>query len=465
MAKRPQVSTLNASTIDILNVIRKNASADYRDMVPEVTKTEDIPRVGDVLFGYPGLCNEFVTSLMNRIAYVIIKSATFYNPYANLKKGFLLTGELVEDIFVNIAKVHAFYNDEPVEKRELGQKDADVKTAFYSKNWRVQYDVSISDELLRPAFTSMDGVQDMINRIIETLYVGERYDEFLLFKYTLIKAVTSGGMYPVNAGNDTKSAAIAFRSYSNLTTFMSTEYNEAGVLNNTPRDRQAIFMDAKFNAQFDVEQLSSAFNMDKTDFFGRLYLIDDWTHFDNKRWEVIRSQGNQVDLVTNEELALMAHVKAIIVDEDWFQFYDNLLQMTNDYVASMLRWNYFLTVFKTIAHSPFANAIVFVDDTADIAVPTTITANVTSIEKASTGTVVTMEIQDEPSKFNGAFPQFVQTQDATEKGIAVHKYGVYIFPPTQTETTPTLLASGKTFTATAALNTATVAVGDEIEFA
>lgn len=463
MAKRPAVSKLNASTLDILNVIRANASAGYRDRIPEVAKAEDIPVVGDILFGYPGLANEFIESLMGRIAYVAIKSATFYNPYADLKKGYLATGEMVEDIFVNIAKVYPFHNDIPVEKLELGKETPDVKTAFYPMNWQVQYKTSVSDEQLRTAFTSMDGVQDLINRIIEQVYVAERYDEFLLFKYLMIKSVAKGLMYPVNAGATTNTAAKAFRGYSNLMTFPSNRYNEAGVLNGTPRDRQTIFMDSIYNAEFDVDQLAAAFNMDKTTFFGNLYLMDSWTTFDNARWEEIRAQGTQVEEVTSDELAIMAHVKAIAVDAEWFQIYDKLLQMSNTYVASKLTWNYFLTAFKIIAHSPFANAIVFVDDEQAITLPASITATVKAVDTASVGTVVTLEIKDPTGTINAGFPQFVQNEDATEKGVAVHPYGVYIFPKTATETTPSISAGGKTYTATAALEK-TAAVGTEVTF-
>ena len=46
MARRIANSTLNASTLDILNVIRQNASYDYQQAVPEVTSDVDIPKVG-----------------------------------------------------------------------------------------------------------------------------------------------------------------------------------------------------------------------------------------------------------------------------------------------------------------------------------------------------------------------------------------------------------------------------------
>ena len=45
MARRIAESTLNASTIDILNVIRANATYEYQSLVPEVTQEIDIPKV------------------------------------------------------------------------------------------------------------------------------------------------------------------------------------------------------------------------------------------------------------------------------------------------------------------------------------------------------------------------------------------------------------------------------------
>lgn len=86
MAKRVAVTDLNARTIDILNTIRANLSASYQAQVPEVTKDIDIPKVGEVLYGYPALANQFLTELVNRIALVRVKSATFNNAYAELKR-------------------------------------------------------------------------------------------------------------------------------------------------------------------------------------------------------------------------------------------------------------------------------------------------------------------------------------------------------------------------------------------
>ena len=169
MPKRISVSTLNASTMDILNTIRQNASMEYQNLVPEVTKESDIPKVGEVLYGYPALANQFLSTLVNRIASVRVKSATFNDDYVELKKGYLEFGETVEEVFVSIAKAREF-SAEKAESRELKRTLPDVKTAFHAMNYRVQYPVTIQDEDLRTAFLSMDGVQDLIARIVDAVY-------------------------------------------------------------------------------------------------------------------------------------------------------------------------------------------------------------------------------------------------------------------------------------------------------
>ena len=57
MARRIANSTLNASTLDILNVIRQNASYDYQQSVPAVTQASDIPKVGEIIYGTPAFAN------------------------------------------------------------------------------------------------------------------------------------------------------------------------------------------------------------------------------------------------------------------------------------------------------------------------------------------------------------------------------------------------------------------------
>ena len=458
MARRIANSTLNASTIDILNVIRQNASYDYQQNVPEVATVNDIPKVGEIIYGTPAFANQFINALVNRIAIVRVQSATFNNPYSILKKGYIEYGETVEDIFVSITKAVDF-NVEKAAKREFQRTIPDVRSAFHVMNWRVMYPVTIQDEDLRQAFLSIEGVQNLIAKIVDAVYTAAEYDEFLLFKYLLIKAISHGKMYPtsIGAGADLSEAAVQFRGTSNLLPFMSSEYNEAGVKTNTPKERQVIFMDAMFNAQFDVNVLASAFNMDKADFMGRLFLIDNWTDFDNERFDIIRANSDGIEEVTAEELALLANIKAVILDDNWFQVYDNNNKFTEKYVASGLYWNYFYHTWKTVSNSPFANAVVFVTSAADVALPATVTVHVDAKDESDVATVFTISADFEEAGLKPQNVNFVQTEALTSAGIAVQKYGGLIIPASKVGTDITLVAeiNGATYTADTTINGST----------
>ena len=455
MPRRIAVTSLNATTIDILNTIRANASYEYQSLVPTITSEHDIPKVGEILYGYPAMANQFLSALINRIALVKVNSATFNNAYAELKKGMLEYGETVEEVFVGIAKAREF-SVEKAAAREFKRTLPDVRSAFHTMNWRVQYPVTIQNEDLRMAFTSIGGVEDLIAKIVDSVSVAAEYDEFLLFKYLIIKAVAHGKMFPVPVDtSDMKNAAKKFRGFSNQLTFMSTKYNASGVTTTTPKADQYIFMDAQYNAEYDVDVLASAFNMDKATFSGKLKLIDDFTTFDNERFDIIRANSDMIEEVTDAELALMRDVKAVLVDEEWFQVYDNANQFTEQYVASGMYWNYFYNVWKTVSSSPFSNAVVFIDEDSVITNPDTFTASVDGVVTGSTGTIVTLGIPDNAN--------MVQTEDATEDGVAVHKYGAVILPKTTDEYEPVVKIGDLTYTSTATV-TAGVSVGAEYMF-
>lgn len=475
MPKRVAITNLNARTIDILNTIRANASAEYQSLVPTVETEHDIPKVGEVLYGYPAMANQFLAALINRIALVKVKSAVFNNAYAELKKGYLEFGETVEEVFVNIAKAREF-SAEKAESREFKRTLPDVRTAFHTMNWRVQYPITIQNEDLRMAFTNIGGVEDLIAKVVDAVYTAAEYDEFLLFKYLIIKAISHGKMYPVAFDStDMKEAAKAFRGMSNQLQFMSPKYNAEGVTTTTPKADQYIFMDAQFNADYDVDVLASAFNMDKATFMGKLKLIDDFTTFDNDRFDIIRANSDCIEEVTSDELALMADVKAVLVDKEWFQVYDNATQMTEQYVASGMYWNYFFNVWKTVSSSPFSNAIVFCDDGATVTLPDSIDVTVTNKTVTDNGDVILTLTPEDSAALSPSNYNFVQTEECVEEGIAVHKYGAVIFPDGNNGAVIELVIDGTRYTSNTPASGQTPAadlkldgsedVGDEIVFA
>ena len=478
MAHLVAQSKLNASTIDILNVIRENASLEYQSKVPVVSNVDDIVKVGQIIYGTPSFQNQFVSALVNRIGLVLANSASFNNPYRDLKKGVLDYGELIEDIFVGIAQV-VEYDPSKAESREFARTFPDVKSAFYKVNWRVMYPLTIQDSDLEMAFLSNGDVAGFITKLIDSIITANEYDEFLLFKYLIIKAVAHGKMYPIAVdGSDLKSVASEFKATRNKTKFMKRDYNEAGVRNNIADEDLCIFMDADFDAQFDVNVLASAFNMDKADFLGRRYLIDDFTTFDNERWEIIRQNtiiemkgetaqnGGVIEPVTDAELALMANVKGVMLDEQWFQVYDKKSIMKEKEVASGLYWNYFYHNWKILAHSPFANAIVFVDNSQTIAPADSFDAEVTDVSTVKGVSVINLLADDSTASFSPTDVQYEQTEALTEDGVAVQKFGSYIVPKTALEKDYVMSANikGTAYVTATAVNIGGLTQGTTVTF-
>lgn len=461
MARRVAKSSLNGSTIEILNVIRANASQAYQDSVPEVTNVHDIPKVGEVLYGNPAMANQFINALVNRIAMVRIKTSTFNNRYSALKKGYLEYGETVEEVFVEICKAMEF-SQEKAHQREHKRYLPKVRSAFHLINWRVIYPVSVSIEELHQAFMSANGVTDLITKIINSVYGGAEYDEYLLFKYLLIKAISHGKMKPVEFDSANPTAgAVAFRENSNMLEFMSRDYNEAGVLTNTNKADQYIFMDAHYNAKFDVETLAGAFNMDKANIAGKLMLIDDWATFDNERFDIIRENSDGLEEVTANELAMMTNVKAVLVDAEWFQVYDNLNVMKEQETASGLYWNYFYHTWKTVSSSPFSNAIVFVDNVADTALPESFTVNVRDKIINGSAVILTLAVNDDNPALHSTNAIFVQNEGATTAGVAVERYGAIMFQNGTGSFTLQMTVDGVTYSSSAAV-TSSLASGNTI---
>ena len=167
--------------------------------------------------------------------------------------------------------------------------------------------------------------------------------------------------------------------------------------------------------------------MDKANFMGRLHLIDYFNTFDNKRFETIRENSTGLEEVTAEELALMADVKAVLVDENFFQVYDNKDQFTEKYVASGLYWNYFYHVWKTVSTSDFSNAVVFVLDSATLTAPESLEFIVTNLDTADKAWTFSFEYNSDDTLADTRY-QFVQTETATKNSIAVYPYGAIIVP-------------------------------------
>lgn len=364
MATKPKIVTLTNSSVDILNVIRNNATINYQNYVPIATPDADsIREIGAVIMDSPQLQNEFLSALVNRIGRVLITSKMYENPWSMFKKGLLEFGETIEEIFVNIAKPYQF--DPAVAESNLFKREIpDVRSAFHIMNYQKYYKTTIQNDQLRQAFLSWQGITDLIAKIVDSMYTGANYDEFQTMKYMLAKHVLDGRMYPVTiptvSDTNMKTIVSTIKGVSNNYEFMSSKYNLAGVQNYSMKEDQYLLINSKFDATMDVEVLASAFNLDKAEFAGKRVLVDSFGSLDIDRLNILFAGDPTYTEISTSDLEALDAIPCILVDKDWFMIFDNYFNFTEQYNGEGLYWNYWYHVWKTFSVSPFANNALFI---------------------------------------------------------------------------------------------------------
>lgn len=334
----------DATTSAVINAIAPSLS----ERIPTAT-AENLADIGQYILNNKSLANQFLNVLVNRIARVIITSRLYENPLAAFKKGTEKYGDIIEEIFVNIANAHE-YNPQIAENEVYKRVIPDVGAVFHRTNSQLFYKATIQEESLEKAFTSEQGMRTLIAGIVDSLYSGANYDEFVAMKN--IFAESADEMFYIKTDapsvDNIHNIVTNIKSASNLMEFMSNQYNAAGVMNYTPKSRQVLLIRADIDAIMDVNVLAAAFNMDKAEFMGRKVLVDNFG-------------------------AENPDVYAVLCDDEFLMVVNTLDKFTEQYNAQGLYWNYFWHVWRVFSRSPFSNCIAFTSGTIVAATSVSIT--------------------------------------------------------------------------------------------
>lgn len=324
------------NSIAILNNIRANASNEYQQRIPEATRT-NFAEIGNAMQTYELLANEFCTALVNKIGKTILEKKLFKNKLARFKSGTISTAQDVEEIFIEMAKAEGSYD--ATGPNPLGRRNPpDVKTIYHRLNRQDYYAVSIGDIDFIRVFRSEATLDSFISGLINSVYSGAAYDEWVAMKNLL---ASYDGYFdyevPVIAGDNAAETAKTFvktlRKAVNDLSFASTQYNKAGVKTWTDPSNLVLLVNKDVVSEVDVEVLAKAFNMGKTDI--------------------------QTAVVTMDDFGSMTDTYGLLVDKDFFRIWDTLSKMAPQYNAQGLFTNYFYHVHQILSLSTFKNAVRF----------------------------------------------------------------------------------------------------------
>lgn len=332
--------------IAILNTIRANNSATYQERIPEATEA-NLEAVGNAIMAYQADTNEFLSALVNRIAFTKVSNRRYKNPLSILKKGGKPYGTDIEEIFTNPVSGVTF--DGSATSDMLNVTKPDVKTIYHRMNRQDKYPVSISTPQLQKAFTSAGEMSKFVNSIIIAMYAGDEMDEYLLMRNLVTSAIADNKVVSVEVDYDGSETACKdlvklMKTISTDFTFPRTDFNGYNQANSaaikaktltpcttwTPKENQVILIRSDVDAATDVEVLAKAFNMDKTDFINRKIVVDSF----------------------GDEDTLM-----FLSDDMAWQCMDDLYTVRSFDNGSNLTTNYWLHHWQTLSLSLFANGV------------------------------------------------------------------------------------------------------------
>ena len=331
---------------EILNTIRDNASEMYRERIPEATQT-NIEEVQQAMCDPNNavVTNEFMNTLLNMIIKQVIHSKLFSNPLKALKKGKKPLGDTIEEIYTNFIKADVY---DQTGANLLQRKLPDTKTVFHRMNRQDKYKITVNSEQLFKACASYDKLQSYISTIINTLYNSSELDEFILTKELLKQAYDNNAIVVVNVPDPLESEAngkefirivktvsgdMVFPNSNNNAYLTAQSSDNKPIITFSRKDEQVLIIDNPTNVSVDINVLASIFNMSVAEF--------------NDTKKIV------IDAFPDPD------VRACLVDEAFFQIYDDLLMFREFQNPEGLYNNYYLHVWQTLAYSPLVNAVIF----------------------------------------------------------------------------------------------------------
>ena len=333
--------------IELLNTIRDNASQAYQDRVPEATRS-NIDEVGEAITDLNNavVYNEFVNTLANMIYAPMLIKKSWSNPLGKFKKGKKTFGDTVEEVYNNFIKAQTY---DQSGAGLLTRNLPDTKVVFHRMNRQDSYVLTDSPEALAKAFKSYEGVAEYLQNLFTAIRNSAELDEYVIMRELLAEAYDSGAMKAVAVADPQKSEANAkafikaVKTVSGDMTFPNSNWNgyldvqsedNKPIITFSNRDEQILLIDNATDVACDVDVLAYAFGRDLLRFNTEVKQIVDAFPIDG--------------------------MIAALVDNNFFQVYDDLFTFREFENGLGLYRNHILHVWQTIGYSTLVNSVAFI---------------------------------------------------------------------------------------------------------
>lgn len=386
--------------------------------------------IGSIIFATPELENEFYYGLINKIGRQIINDRAYRNPLEILEAGTLEFGEMIEEIFVNIAKPFNYDPDVSQYTFHLINRP-DVVVAYHVVNCQIYYKDTISRKEAKRAFYSWEGVDRFTSSVITSMYNGLNQDKFLMTKYMIAYRLVNGQMavknIPSISAANMGTIGVTIKEMVGNMEYYRNDLNYANVDNFCPAADQILVVNNKFKAYFDFVELASAYNLEYKDLMARIVTIDSFGKgLDNSRYDELLKNDKNRHTFTSTEITALDGVAAVLCDREFFRIYRQDNEITDTmYVPEARVVNYWLYYDGIFSTSPFANAVAFVGGTPAVSAITVTPSSFTALQAYSeyvlTTAVTATDFADETLlvSISGTAPVEVSQIDANHWKVQI----------------------------------------------
>lgn len=338
------------------------------------TQGSDVQKIGKIIMSNVRYKNAYINAI-NLIALTVIVDYDWRNPWEDFTdQGQIQFGQTVREMITDLVEAQDYNEHMNSATDFLKTEIPNVYNYMHELNFQKFYKTTVNEQELSLSFTNAEGVYNLIMGLVNKLRLSYIYDRYLVDKYQLCRRIVDGTVPAVQIPNfdtNTPRQNVAFmKEYSNNMTFMSPNYNPAGLTMATEFDNQRTIISTGLEAQISTEVLATSYFKDEAEMKTKMSMIDTFHKSDYERLAGLL--GDAYEPFTEAEITKLSNVVGCIIADNFFKDYFYALDNQSDTLQTeflnpeTLMKNYWLHAWRIFSTSPFANCFCFTKEASSV---------------------------------------------------------------------------------------------------
>ena len=458
MATKRTLATKDSSKL--LNFMA-NMDPVLREAIDLPQQGADIPEIGKIIMSNTRYKNAFINAV-NVIALTLIIDDAWTNPWEDFtNQGQIRYGQSVREMILDLVDAEDYNENMNNPTHFLETVVPNVLNYMHEINFQKFYKSTVNDQEIALAFYDSTGIFNFIQAVYNNLRKSYVYDRYIVDKYQIQRRLVDGTIpskeIPNFDTNTVRENVSIMKEYSNNMTFLSPNYNPAGLRLATPFDKQRTIISTGLEAKISTEVLATSYFRNDAELKTKLALIDGFAENDWSR--LAKLLKDQYKPFTEKEIKRLQSVVGLIISENFFKDYYYALDGQADTINTDFRnpetlsrtmWLHAWRIFST---SPFEQCLAFTKDTNSV---TSVTVSPATATITKGQTLQLKAIVEVTGITNKSVAWSIDAGSAS-KNVTINQDGVLQVASTSEATSVTVTATSvfdKTKTGTATITVA-----------